>query len=596
MRNAAPLAGPDRRDEFAMPLGNLIAFASAARDRAAALRCGLSRPRTALAAPPPSAAAGSARRGARLLEGALAFAGGAIGPAGPEFWRTGPHSREFAARLHGFEWLDDLAAVGGPQARAAAQELVAAWIARHGRGFGPGWSAEIAGQRLTRWICHSGLLLDGLGERDRLALFESMGRQTDFLRRRWRSAGRGLPRFRALCGLVRAALALEGMDRHLEEALDALDRRCIAWMEAPPRSRNPEELLETLLLLADTAEALGAAGRTAPGGHAAALRRGARNLRGLRHADGALARFHGGGRGLEGDVDRILAAAGAGAAADAPDGPMMGFVRMRASRTSVVVDAAPPPGAGAPAGAHASTLAFELTSGRRPIVVGCGPGREFGPDWRIESRRTRRHSTLVLADRSSARLAAGPGGVDSLAGGPRSVPVEIDRVAGAERLQASHDGYVREFGLTHMRKLELGVDGRRLVGEDWLVAHSGGDVRRHAKAVNAGWPDGIPFDIRFHLHPEVEASAEADAVRMWLRSGEVWELRADGAETVRIERSAYLDGLLPDPVETRQVVLSGRAAGRSVRVGWELAMSASTPTGQADLAQGGIDSPAGPAG
>ena len=588
----APMSA--RRGGFAMPLGNLIAFAGAARDRAAALRCGLSRPRTALAAPPEAVAAGSARRGARLLEGGLPFAGGAIGPAGPDFWRIGARSREFAARLHGFEWLDDLAAAGGPQARAAAQELVAAWIARHGRGFGPGWSAEIAGQRLTRWICHSGLLLDGLGERGRLALFESMGRQTAFLRRRWRSAGRGLPRFRALCGLVRAGLALEGMDGHLEEALGALDRRCIEWMEAPLRSRNPEELLETLLLLARTAEALGAAGRAAPGGHAAALRRGARRLRGLRHADGALARFHGGGRGLEGDVDRILAAGGAGA--EAQDGPVMGFVRMSASRTSVVVDAAPPPGAGAPAGAHASTLAFELTSGRRPIVVGCGPGREFGADWRIESRRTRRHSTLVLADRSSARLAAGSGGVDSLAGGPRSVPVEIDRVAGAERLQASHDGYVREFGLTHMRKLELGVDGRRLAGEDWLVARSGGDARRHARAVGAGWPDGIPFDIRFHLHPEVEASAEADAVRMWLRSGEVWELRADGAETVRIERSAYLDGLLPDPVETRQVVLSGRAAERSVRVGWELAMSEATPTGLADLAQGGIDCPADPAG
>ena len=53
--------------------------------------------------------------------------------------------------------------------------------------------------------------------------------------------------------------------------------------------------------------------------------------------------------------------------------------------------------------------------------------------------------------------------------------------------------------------------------------------------------------------------------------------------------------VLPDPVETRQVVLSGRAAERSVRVGWELAMSEATPTGLADLAQGGIDSQTDPA-
>ena len=64
-------------------------------------------------------------------------------------------------------------------------------------------------------------------------------------------------------------------------------------------------------------------------------------LRALRHADGGLARFHGGGRGAEGRLDAALANAGIKPLPSA--GMAMGYVRLTGGRTSIVVDAAPPP-------------------------------------------------------------------------------------------------------------------------------------------------------------------------------------------------------------------------------------------------------------
>ena len=45
-----------------------------------------------------------------------------------------------------------------------------------------------------------------------------------------------------------------------------------------------------------------------------------------------------------------------------------------------------------------------------------------------------------------------------------------DETGGVVLAEASHDGYVRRFGLVHQRQLTLSADGRSLSGEDRLIA------------------------------------------------------------------------------------------------------------------------------
>ena len=303
----------------------------------------LSRPATGFVSQPEPRTIGSLARGRQLVAGNFRFAGFLIEGPGVAIWDLPVPDPRFAEEMHGFRWLDDLAAVGDATARSRAQDWTQGWIARYGRGSGPGWTPDLTGRRLIRWINHAIFLLNGRGKADGEAFFRSLGQQTIFLSRRWKAAPPGLPRFEALTGLVYAGLSLTGMDGHVGPAVRALGEACRDEVDAEGGipSRNPEELLEVFTLLTWAAAALAEAGRRAEADHLAAIDRIAPTLRALRHADGSLARFHGGGRGLEGRLDQALAAV-PGRALTAR-GLAMGYARLAAGRTTVIVDAAAPP-------------------------------------------------------------------------------------------------------------------------------------------------------------------------------------------------------------------------------------------------------------
>ncbi|MCV3270256.1 heparinase II/III family protein [Roseobacter sinensis] len=532
---------------------------------------------------------GSFARGRQLLAGNFLFAGHLLEHPDTDLWDLPAPNAEYEQEIHGFAWLDDLAAVGDHAARAAAQRWVWSWMDRYGRGRGPGWTPDLTGRRLIRWINHALFMLQGNDAPDSDAFYRSLNRQTHFLARRWQGAASGLPRFEALTGLIYASLALEGMDAMAAPAVKALARECRSQIDAQGGlpTRNPEELLDVFTLLTWAAAALSDAGQAASDAHLEAIERIAPTLRTLRHADGGLARFHGGGRGPEGWLDHALAQAKA--KTRQPDGLSMGFARLSAGRTSVIVDASKPPTGRASYNAHASTLALELTSGRRPLVVNCGSGRSFGPDWRRAGRATPSHSTLSLDGYSSARLGEAERGTgrEELIEGPIKVPIEIGHVSDGLRFQGGHDGFSGTHGLIHARTLEMTFDGRGMAGEDMLLALTDAEKKRFDLALDATGLQGIAFDIRFHLHPEVDATLDLGgaAVSMALKSGEIWVFRHDGAQTLALQPSVYLESGRLKPRSSNQIVLSGRAMSYATRVRWSLAKAQETAIGVRDLSQ-----------
>ncbi|MEQ6203224.1 heparinase II/III family protein [Sulfitobacter sp. HNIBRBA2951] len=532
---------------------------------------------------------GSFARGRQLAAGNFLFAGSLITAPDQTPWQIEAPDSAFAESLHGFAWLDDLAAVGDMASRKAAQRWLWDWIDAYGAGRGPGWTPDLTGRRLIRWINHALFMLQAGGDNapDSEVFYRSLMQQTNFLSKRWHAAAPGLARFEALTGLIYAGLSLEGLEALADPAIKALARECEAQIDDQGGlpTRNPEELLDVFTLLTWAAAALSDAGRGTPQPHLAAIERIAPTLRTLRHSDGGLARFHGGGRGAEGWLDHALASSGVRSMQ--PDGLSMGYARLSAGRTSVIIDASPPPGGAASANAHASTLAFELTSGRRPLIVNCGSGASFGLDWRRAGRATPSHSALSLGGYSSARLdgADRRTGIEALIDGPTHVPVEIAPVSDGMKFQGGHDGYVLTHGLTHARTLELTHDGRAVAGEDMLLAMEDAEKRRFDRALDRTKLKGIRFEIRFHLHPEVDATLDLGgaAVSMALKSGEIWVFRHDGTTELTLEAGAYLETTRLKPRASQQIVLTGRAINPASRVRWSLSKAQETAIGVRDL-------------
>ena len=550
--------------------------------RFAIWRAGLARPATAFRLQPEPRSIGLFARGRQLVAGNFLFVGKLVQAPGKDIWDVPAPDAAFAAETQGFVWLDDLAAFGDAAARKRAQDWTYAWIEAYGRGHGPGWTPDLIGRRLIRWINHAVLLLQGQDKAKADAYFRSLTLQTHFLARHWSSATPGLPRFEALTGLIVAALALEGKAGLVQGAITALARDCDREVDAGGGipTRNPEDLLEVFTLLNWAAQALQEAGHAAPLELVNAIGRIAPTLRALRHADGGLARFHGGGRGIEGRLDAALSASGVRAGV-AGSLPAMGFVRLSSGRTSVIIDAATPPDGRAGRAAHASTLAFELTSGRRPLIVSCGSGRPFGEDWELAGRATASHSVLSLDGSSSSRL--GTGGPE-FAMRATVTALQLAQDSGGHHVSAAHAGWQASHGLSHARILTLDGHGRRLTGTDMLESRSPAD-RKRLSAILAQNPGGIGFSIRFHLHPDVDVALDmgGNAVSMALKSGEIWVFRHDGVAKLSLDPSVYLEKGRLQPRAARQIVLSAHAGAFETRIGWTLAKAQDTPLAIRDL-------------
>jgi len=550
-------------------------------DRLAVLAARRARPAGGFVSQPEPRSIGLYTRGKQLISGNILLAGHLAESPGLSLWDIAA-PEGFAAEAQGFGWLDDLAALGTKEAQARAQDWTWGWIDRFGGGRGPGWTPDLTGRRIIRWVHHATILLQARDKAQSAAFYAALSRQASYLGKRWRSAAAGLPRFEALTGLVYAGISLIGMQGLVGPATQALAAACEADIddEGGIPARNPEELLEVLTLLTWSASAMSEANLAVPPALSAAITRIAPALRVLRHMDGELARFHGGDKGAEGRLDQALAAAGV--RTGATPSIAMGYARLTGGRTSVIVDASAPAGGRAARTAHASTAAFELCSGRRALVVNCGSGAAFGADWRRAARATASHSTLGMEGVSSSRLGAAGTALEHRA------QVTASRLTmgteGAD-LYLAHDGWLLSHGLTASRSLTLAQDGRRLSGVDALTALTAEARRRFEDVMTQTAMAGAGFAIRFHLHPEVDAALDMGglAVSMALRSGEIWIFRFSGQAELSLQPSAYLETGRLNPRPCTQIVLHGEARGFETRIGWTLAKAKDTPLAIRDL-------------
>jgi uncharacterized heparinase superfamily protein len=168
---------------------------------------------------------------------------------------------------------------------------------------------------------------------------------------------------------------------------------------------------------------------------------------------------------------------------------------------------------------------------------------------------------------------------------PKNVRVQFLSEDEFEAIIVGHDGYLSTHGLTHIRRIDLSHNGRSLAGEDTLAAIERSDEQIFEKALDRSNLQGISFQIRFHLHPDVDAALDmgGTAISMALKSGEIWVFRHDGTAKLSLEPSIYMEKGRISPRATKQMVLSGVAVEYATRIRWTLAKAQETPNAVRDL-------------
>ena len=194
---------------------------------------------------------GSYEIGQQLTEGQFYFAGDLIAASTKSIWSITSPTPDFTAEMHGFLWLDDLAAVGDAQSRHLAQAWTMDWITRYGSGKGAGWTPAMTGSRVLRICAHARFLFLDLEKPHALSVLRSISRQLNYLGKTWKKEPAGRLRLEALAGLIFAGVSFEGRNKSLKSINKAIGAECVHHIgeNGDIPTRNPEELMEIFTLL-----------------------------------------------------------------------------------------------------------------------------------------------------------------------------------------------------------------------------------------------------------------------------------------------------------------------------------------------------------
>lgn len=491
---------------------------------------------------------GDFARGLDIVRGHWRIASEKLPGMNPTPWSAPPPSLHFAARLHSFSWLADVASVG-VSGQEAATVLIESWVEGFGKDFhAAAWAPELVAERLYAWLCHGRTAFEQGDPLRRPELLRSLARQARHLQLAIRDLHEPLSRVKAGATLVLAGVSgIPDGDRLREEGEEALEEACASQFlnDGGHQSRSPAALYEAYCDLLAADDALVRRGLQTPRLVREQLPRVAAMLRLFRMGDGKLTSANGGGELTAEGVAAALREAPA--ARDFSFATQSAYQRLVAGDAVIIMDVggAPPPAYGERA--HAGALGFEFSCGPDRIIVNVGSSAELLPDWRAAGRATNGHSTLVIDDALSATFAqrrAGRGAahpIGPLVGQRRTE--EDDGVL----VDAHHDGYRSTYGYLHRRRIFLSSDGKQIWGQDAAAPPLGG--------ARAGLKPA-PFAVRFHLHPNVRVErSNVGQMTITPPNGPAWTFITDARRT-DIENSVHLASA-SGPQRSRQIVLYG---------------------------------------
>jgi uncharacterized heparinase superfamily protein len=507
---------------------------------------------TGLAALPKDHRPPNRERGEAILLGKWRFGAAVVEtPAGHAPWGPAFPSLHFADRIHRFHWLRDVAALGA-EGESRARALVAGWIDAFGKWEGFAWRLGVTADRIVNVLSAGPWLFGGLEADARNHLLDSIARQTRHLQASSIDESDPQIRFRLGVALCLSGAALQDNQRALEAGLQILETECQTQVLADGglASRNPEALADALLDIQAVEELLLRLGINAPAFLTRLQPRMAAMLSFFSLPDGGVLAANGGGDATDGKAKAALRPHG-GLSSKFSFARLSAFQRVQAEELTIYLDSGAGPERLHGGRAHAGALSITVDDGPERLITGCGSNPDLEPLLKDAARRTAAHSVLSLKGEDSAVFT--PDAVTGLRAPEGPAQLSIRRLEEGDDylLEGQHGGWRVRHGLIYRRRLYVAKNGGRITGEDSLS-------RPMSEATPMPVSALIPFEIRFHLHPDVQVVDGPDDRTVFLGLSwrqRVWRFRSE--TLLSVENSRYWGTAVAR--KTRQLVIRGVA-------------------------------------
>ena len=297
-----------------------------------------------LLAVPKDPVAGDKAAGEALLEGVFLHNGHELPVDGVDFTATG-FPDDVADYLQSFAWLRDLAAAATRERGAKiAEKAMRKWLDAYGEHVSePAWRADLWGRRILFWTAYAPYILSSNDIVYRSSVLYALARGARHLDRGADKVVPGLPRVTAWCGVIAAALVVQGGPARLKSGEAGLARALAVSLHEDGGliSRAPVEQLALVETLAQLRSAYIAARREVPDWLGEALAGTVGALLAVTLGDDALSSWQGGNMVRR---RRVLAAVEASAvtARALRQARGWGYQRLQCKQSVLVFDAARP--------------------------------------------------------------------------------------------------------------------------------------------------------------------------------------------------------------------------------------------------------------
>ena len=202
---------------------------------------------------------------------------------------------------------------------------------------------------------------------------------------------------------------------------------------------------------------------------------------------------------------------------------------------------------------QSGALSFEFVYKGKKLICNCGYFQDYKNKLNLVSKSTAAHSTLVIDNHSSCSF----GNNDNYKRIENGLKINDKNIVSEQNywsVKASHNGYLKKFGIIHERSLKFYSGDNKLIGKDKIFSKEG-LVQRS-------------FDIRFHMMPNVKITKTLDTKTVLIEiENSGWKFSTD-CETINIESGIYF-GNKNLTIENQNICISGEIKNIEHEIKWE---------------------------
>ncbi len=232
-----------------------------------------------------------------------------------------------------------------------------------------------------------------------------------------------------------------------------------------------------------------------------------------------------------------------------------GYIVLKNKKSLLVFDAGKAPDKKFSRDYQAGLLSFEFNFLGEKVITNSGYFQDYKHQLNIISKSTATHSTLVLDNTSCVRFERHKNGNMFVSKQFKILEKEIKSEKNYWYIKASHDAYLKPYGVIHERQLSYFHDNNKLKGCDKLI--------KVKKFKSCG------FAIRFHLLPQINLTKLLNKESILIESKNAgWKFTCKNHK-IDIETGLYF-GMKNKFLENKNIIITGLTNPDEQNIFWEI--------------------------